>query len=353
MRTISLQRRLVAAALGLAAVAGLFWGALRLERPVSLEGGPLVKGAWGTGEGQFGRGAARDGLTYGPRSFAVDGDGLIYVLDWANQRLQRFDARGRLKDLVPLVGANAASLQGATDIAVDPQGGMWLTDNLRGRLAYFQPDGKIQELRLFGDIQGALLEQAGQVAATSGGVVWSQSTITTEEALYRIRRVSRYGEQAAEVFRASLSREGRNGPLPSALAAAGDHFYLLLPVPGEPGAALIQRFGLDGAQAASWKAPGWPDSEMNRPAELLGVDGKGRVYVGTWVKGALHLRIFDPTGVLLAHTQIVALRDVSSNVFARVDGAGNLYIAGLGADGYQISRYQTREGWRLRPRWAQ
>ncbi len=349
---MAVPKRLAAAVFGFAVLALALWGGLRVERPVRFEGGPLVQGAWGSQEGQFGRGSSRDGLTYGPRSFAVDSAGRVYVLDWANQRLQRYDDKGKLINLLPLVGANNASLQGSVDLAIDSAGGMWFVDNLRGRLSYFTPDGKIQELRLFGDTKDALLEQAGQVAAVGRGVVWSQSVVTAEEAVFQLRRVGGYGDAATAVFRTALLKTGQNGPLPTAFTALGDSIYLLLPVPGEPGAALVQRLGLDGQVAATLKAPAWSNAEMNRPAELLGVDGHGRVYVGTWVKGFLHVRVYDEAGLALAHTQVAAPRDLQSHIYARVDQAGNFYVATLSGAGYEIARYERKTGWRLRPRWV-
>lgn len=348
---MAVPKRLAAGVLGLAVVALAAWGGIAVERPVRFEGGPVVQGAWGEAEGQFGKGAGRDGLTYGPRSFAVDAAGRIYVLDWANQRLQRFDAKGKLLNLLPLVGANKASMQGSVDLAIDPKGGMWFLDNLRGRLCYFTPDGKIQELRLFGETKDALLEQAGQVAATEHGVVWSQLAVTPEEAAFQIRHVAGYGEAATSVFRTALLKTGQNGPLPTAITAAGDSIHMLLPVPGEPGAALVQQLGRDGKTIATWKAPAMAGT-AGKAAELLGVDGHGRVYLGTWAKDTLHVRVYDATGLWVAHGMVAEPRALQSHIFARVDQAGNLYVAGLSDAGYQVARYDFKTGWRLRPRWA-
>ncbi len=351
MRIVTVSGRLAVSILVLAALLVALWAGVSVDRLLSFRSaGAAVSGVWGSGEGQFGQGAGRDGLTYGPRSFAVDGGGTVYVLDGANQRLQRFDRTGKLSGLLPLQGANGASLQGADDLAVDGEGGIWLADNLRGRLAYLQPGGQLHELKTFGETQGALLERAAQLQPLSRGVLWSLSVVTPEEALYQVKKVVGYGQAAQEVFRASLSKTGRGGPLPSGLAVAGDHLYLLLPVPGEPGAALIQKVPADG-QGGSWTAPPLEEAALRQPAELLGVDGKGRVYLGLWATGTLHLRVFDPEGRLLAHQMLPAGREPRSFVYARVSPAGDLYLADLGSGGYTITRYRAVQGRRLRPSW--
>lgn len=352
MRIVTLSRRLAVPVLALAVLAAAFWAGVSIDRPLSYQAaGVTVSGPWGSGEGQFGQGAGRDGLTYGPRSFAVDGAGTVYVLDGANQRLQRFDRNGKLTGLLALQGANGAALQGADDLAVDGEGGIWLVDNLRGRLAYFQPGGQLHELRLFGEIQGALLERAGQIQPLARGVLWSLSVITPEEAIYRVKRVGAYGQAAEEVFRTSLSKTGKGGPLPTGLAAAGDQAFLLLPVPGEPGAALVQQVAADG-QGRSWKVSPLDDADLRQPAELLGLDGKGRAFLGVWAKGSLYLRVFNPEGQLLTHQVIPAGRDPRSLAYARVSAAGELYLADLGTQGYTITRYRPVQGWRLRPSWT-
>ncbi|MGE5591654.1 MAG: hypothetical protein ACM3ZA_13735 [Bacillota bacterium] len=352
MRIVTLSRRIAVPVLALAALTAALWAGVSIDRPLSYQAvGVAVSGAWGSGEGQFGQGAGRDGLTYGPHSFAVDGAGTVYVLDGANQRLQRFNRDGKLTGLLALQGANGASLQGADDLTVDGQGGIWLVDNLRGRLAYFQPGGQLHELRLFGETRGALLERAGQIQPLSRGVLWSLSVITSEEALYQVKRVGAYGQAAEEVFRTSLSKMGTGGPLPTGLAVAGDQTFLLLPVPGEPGAALVKQVSADG-QGRSWKVPALDEADLRLPAELLGLDGKGRTYLGVWAKGSLHLRVFDPSGQMLVRQVLPAGREPRSLAYARVSSAGELYLADLGAAGYTITRYRPVQGWRLRPAWT-
>lgn len=352
MRVVVVSARLAAAVLVLALLAAALWSGIKVDRHLTFEGAPLVQGAWGAEEGQFGQGLGRDGLTYGPRSFAVDREGRVYVLDWANQRLQRFDAAGRLTGFLPLTGAGGMSLQGAEDVVADGEGGLWLADNLRGRLAYFQPGGQVHELRSFGEVEGALLERTAQLAPLQRGVVWSQAVVTPEEAVYQVRTVGGYGEPARDVYRASLSKTGDGGPLPIALACGDSEVYLLLPLPGEQGAGLVQRHGLDGKLVKAWKVPAMPEAGLRQTPELLGVDAKGRTYLGTWAKGTLHLRVFNPAGMLLAHQALPAGREARTYIQARVDSGGNLYVADLSAKGYSIARYRQVSRWSLHPSWV-
>lgn len=68
-----------------------------LPRPK--KGKSRIEGSWGSGPGQFGRGENGDG---GPRSFFVDGQGKILVLDQENYRIQIFDSSGKFLKSLPL-----------------------------------------------------------------------------------------------------------------------------------------------------------------------------------------------------------------------------------------------------------
>lgn len=58
----------------------------------------IIEGKWGTGQGEFGRGTIPFTEDYDdliPESLAVDSKGNIYILDTANNRIQKFDNNGK------------------------------------------------------------------------------------------------------------------------------------------------------------------------------------------------------------------------------------------------------------------
>ena len=78
------------------------------------EGTVVVSGTWGDGEGEFGIGSGTP--REGPFAFAVSPvDGAIAVLDWANSRIQVFDAAGSVSAVYELPGTAG----GYRDVAFD------------------------------------------------------------------------------------------------------------------------------------------------------------------------------------------------------------------------------------------
>ena len=61
----------------------------------------IVEGKWGTGPGEFGRGEWGEHF-YEPHSMVVDSEGNIYVLDTVNNRIQKFDNKGKYLLSIPV-----------------------------------------------------------------------------------------------------------------------------------------------------------------------------------------------------------------------------------------------------------
>lgn len=78
------------------------------------EGTVVLSGVWGDGEGEFGIGSGTP--REGPCAFAVSPvDGAVVVLDWANSRVQVFDAAGSVSALYELPG----TVGGYRDVVFD------------------------------------------------------------------------------------------------------------------------------------------------------------------------------------------------------------------------------------------
>jgi hypothetical protein len=55
----------------------------------------IIRGKWGKKPGEFGREGEADVMDLKPESMAVDSKGNIYILDFVNNRIQKFDSEGR------------------------------------------------------------------------------------------------------------------------------------------------------------------------------------------------------------------------------------------------------------------
>lgn len=85
----------------------------------------LVRGAWGSAPGQFGRLRAEESNPEAPMSLAVDGQGTLSVLDQVNRRVQRFDRSGKLVGTVPIRSETVQDIavQGDRTFLLDRLGG--------------------------------------------------------------------------------------------------------------------------------------------------------------------------------------------------------------------------------------
>ena len=88
-------------------------------------------GGLGTGDGQFSHATG----------IAVDGQGNVFVSDYENQRVQKFNAQGEFM-LAWRMGEDVGVTGIPEGIAVDAQGRVYVTDYLLGRLQVFSNDGE-------------------------------------------------------------------------------------------------------------------------------------------------------------------------------------------------------------------
>ena len=142
--------------------------------------------------------AAQDplGVLRQPRGIACDRAGNVYVADFGNCRIQKFD-----RDLKPVAawgrrGTAAGEFQDPCDVAVGPDGNVYVADTWNGRVQVFDPAGHY--LREF----GTNLYGPRGIAVDSSGRVWVADTGNN-----RLVRFSADGNS-----RASLSATSPSAP---------------------------------------------------------------------------------------------------------------------------------------------
>jgi hypothetical protein len=98
---------------------------------------PSITVPWGSGSGALGRKAPQEGNAEAPMSFAVDANGVTWVLDQVNDRIVRYGKDGKVLDTIPL------TVKGAQDIVIAKDGSALVLDRLVDkRVAILGPDGK-------------------------------------------------------------------------------------------------------------------------------------------------------------------------------------------------------------------
>jgi DNA-binding beta-propeller fold protein YncE len=125
--------------LGIALPSGLICGRLilLLVLPSVVAAGAAAEGTaiWGgkgSGEGAF----------LEPRDIAVNVQGQVYVADFRNHRIQKFDPRGKFLLAWGGPGTAPGQFKDPTGIAVDPEGAVYVVDTWNHRVQKFSPDGE-------------------------------------------------------------------------------------------------------------------------------------------------------------------------------------------------------------------
>ena len=92
--------------------------------------------------GKFGGFGAADGELNYPWGIAVDDEGFIYIGDWRNDRIQKFDASGRFVWKFGASGSRDGELSRPAGVAVDRHGDIYVADWGNNRIQLFSKEGR-------------------------------------------------------------------------------------------------------------------------------------------------------------------------------------------------------------------
>jgi sugar lactone lactonase YvrE len=213
------------------------------------------------------------GLTGG--GLAVDGDGAVYVADWANHRIQKFTDQGRLLARWGHFGSAPGSFFLPGGIAVDGQGHVYVLDTGNQRVQRFDRDG-----RLLGQ-WGGQGTGAGQFMWPTGLAVDGLGTLWVVDLWdHRVQTFDSRGQRLTE-WAAGSSDQREFGDVPSLAVDQQGWVYVTGTGPS------IALFAANGQRLGSWNRDGSDAGQLAR-AGGLAVDGSGGVYVADRDTGRLH-----------------------------------------------------------------
>lgn len=235
----------------------------------------LLAGAWASGCGSdrrsagsleevWGRRGLADGRFNKPRSMAIDGQDVLYIVD-KTARVQAFDTSGNyLRGWQTPTHENGCP----TGLGVDRQGNVIVADTHYYRLLFYSPAGK-------------LLESFGRKGTGPGQFAWVTDAVEDSQGnLY----VSEYGDcdrvQKFSPRREFLLQWGGHGDAPGQFARpqdlavdAQDRIWV-----ADACNHRVQVFDNQGKLLKIWGRQGPGPGELSYPYDLV-LDGAGHVYV--------------------------------------------------------------------------
>ena len=256
---------------------------------------------WGTSGGG-------DGQFFFPIGLAPDGAGNIYVADFGNQRVQKFDSDGVFLTAWGMVD----QLSQPFGVAADAVGNIYVIGR---NVEKFDSNGVLLATwGTFGSGHGQFSLPQG-VAADHAGDIY-----VVEAGNNRVQKFDNTG-----VFLTTWGTLGNgNGQFSFPRGVAADSAGNVYVV--DTSNSRIQKFDSDGVFLAKWGTSGNGDGQFNSPT-LAAVDSGGNIYIAD--TGNNRIQKFDSNGIFLTKWGAFGNGDgqFSSPSGVAADAAGNVYVA--------------------------
>ncbi|WP_314588066.1 fibronectin type III domain-containing protein [Paenibacillus terrigena] len=278
------------------------------------------------------------GEFHNPSGVEVDKSGNMYVADFYNNRIQKFDAGNKRWEMIGNgMGAGIGQLDGPTDIAIDGSGNLYVADKYNQRIQKMTPDGVWS---LFGTTAG--LSYPSGVAVSQKGDVYVADPY---EKVLKWNEVTRKwdllgGKKECKPEEANLPGHedgcelgGFNEPGGVEVDDAGNIYVvdtlnhrILKRDESQGDAALWKEWGVSG-QAGSGLG------EFNEPYDIA-IDSKGNLYVADSGNHRIQ-KLNAATGVwsewgITGGRPGAGLGEFNSPLGVAVDRDGYLYVAEFG-----------------------
>jgi len=274
-----------------------------------------------------------DGQFATPRNLAVGPDGLIYVADSGNHRIQVFDKNGKFLLKWGSPGAGPGQFNEPWGIAVAKNGTVYVADTWNHRVQAFTPTGElVNTFGEFADVQNDPQAQPGKF--------WGPRDIAIDAAgnLY----VTDTGNKRVQKFTSDgqfIQAWGGGGVVPGKFEEpvgitvdADGNIYVV-----DTWNRRVQKFDANFNPVLQWDVVGWQgESVVNKP--YITTDKQGRVFISD-PEGYRIIGYDGKTGqVLVTWGQYGQdLAALSLPVGLKVDADGNLLVAD--ADNNRIMKF--------------
>lgn len=266
-------------------------------------------GSKGDGNGQFSS----------PYAAAVAGDGRLFVTDTGNHRVQVFDKGGNFLYTFGKKGSSYGEMSYPKGIAVDKQERVFVVDSGNRRIDVFTVDGiYLDSFGEKGSENGQFYDSAG-IAVSEDGLLW-----VTDSGNDRIQVFDAKG-----VFYSSIESKGKDNKFRNPTGIAVDPYGRVIVI--DNGNGRIQIFDIKGKLIGSIGSKGDGRAQFSDPQSVY-IDENGSCYIAD--TGNNRVQVFSiekeggqriPPAPLVGRISLAAILPVKASD-AAVDSSGNLYL---------------------------
>ncbi|HEX5762689.1 MAG TPA: S8 family serine peptidase [Solirubrobacterales bacterium] len=233
----------------------------------------------------FGKTGAANGEFKEPYGAATDSKGNVWIADYTNNRIQKFDSAGKYLDQAGSTGSGNGQFKGPTDVVVDSEDNVWVSDSGNSRVQKLDSEGN------YLDQFGSFGSGAGQFKAPWGLGIDDEDNVWVADILrHVVQEFNAEGEQVFEVGSQGAGEGEFDAPTDVAVDPEGNVWVT------ESFNHRVQKLTSEGEYLAMFGEEGTAPGEFKNPVRIA-VDDDGNAWISNL--GNARVQALDSNGSYL------------------------------------------------------